>query len=137
MAHFSQASWEKLEGVHPLMVDVCCKVLSYHDCLVVYGRRTLEEQRRLFEEGLSKTMNSRHLVQEDGYAYAVDLAPYPLDWNNTKRFYYFAGIFLTVAKDLLEEDYYIRWGGDWDVDNDLDDQSFMDLVHFELRRKKE
>ena len=25
----------------------------------------------------------------------------------------------------------IRWGGDWDRDNDLADQSFNDLVHFE------
>ena len=26
----------------------------------------------------------------------------------------------------------IRWGGDWDSDGDLDDQTFMDLGHFEL-----
>lgn len=26
----------------------------------------------------------------------------------------------------------IRFGGDWDRDYDLDDQDFMDLVHFEL-----
>ena len=25
----------------------------------------------------------------------------------------------------------IRWGGDWDSDNDLNDQKFMDLAHFE------
>ena len=26
----------------------------------------------------------------------------------------------------------IRWGGDWDGDFDLKDQTFMDLVHFEI-----
>jgi peptidoglycan L-alanyl-D-glutamate endopeptidase CwlK len=26
----------------------------------------------------------------------------------------------------------IRWGGDWDMDNDLSDNTFNDLVHFEL-----
>ena len=26
----------------------------------------------------------------------------------------------------------IRWGGDWDSDNDLHDQNFIDLPHFEL-----
>ena len=27
----------------------------------------------------------------------------------------------------------IRWGGDWDMDNDLDDSNFLDLVHFEIK----
>ena len=26
----------------------------------------------------------------------------------------------------------MRWGGDWDKDFDLDDQTFNDLCHFEL-----
>jgi peptidoglycan L-alanyl-D-glutamate endopeptidase CwlK len=69
-------------------------------------------------------MNSKHLTGN-----AVDLAPYPIDWKNTKRFYHFAGIVLGVATEMGIR---IRWGGDWDMDDDLDDQSFMDLVHFEI-----
>ena len=130
---FSTKSLERLEGVHPALVDLCFHVLQVHDCTVVYGVRTREQQIKLVAEGLSKTMNSKHLVQSDGTAHAVDLAPYPLDWNNTKRFYYLAGMMKALAPKYLPDGYVLRWGGDWDMDNDLDDQSFMDLVHFELR----
>ena len=37
---------------------------------------------------------------------------------------------LRVAAGL---DIEIRWGGDWDGDNEFTDQSFDDLVHFETR----
>lgn len=125
MAKFSASSMAKLEGVDYRLQDLCHRVvLELHDCTVVYGLRTQEEQAKLVQEGLSKTMNSKHLTGK-----AVDLAPFPIDWNNTKQFYYFAGMVLAVAKDMGIK---IRWGGDWDMDNDLNDQNFMDLVHFEL-----
>ena len=41
---------------------------------------------------------------------------------------------MRVAQDL---DIPIRWGGDWDSDNNLNDQNFMDLVHFELKKQGE
>ena len=125
MPKFSQSSLSKLEGVDYRLQDLCHRVvLEHHDCSVIYGLRTQSEQARLVQEGLSKTMNSKHLIGK-----AVDLSPYPIDWNNTKRFYYFAGMVLAIAKDMGIP---IRWGGDWDMDNDLDDQKFMDLVHFEI-----
>ena len=46
------------------------------------------------------------------------------------RFYNFAGTVQGVAKMLNIK---IRWGGDWDSDNDLKDQTLYDLPHFELR----
>lgn len=131
---FSSTSLERLEGVHPVLVDLCFKILQYHDCTVIYGKRTLAEQAELYAKGATKTMNSWHLVQPDGFAYAVDLAPYPIDWDHTKRFYYFAGLMVALARETLPAGYYLRWGGNWDRDEDLDDQTFMDLVHFELRR---
>ncbi len=60
---------------------------------------------------------------------AVDIAPYPIDWKDHKRFYYLAGIVKGVASQMGIK---VRWGGDWDSDNDLNDQSFMDLGHFEI-----
>jgi len=131
---FSRVSLERLAGCHWALQDLCHAVIHKHDCTIVYGKRTMAEQQRLVAEGLSKTMNSKHLEQEDGSAWAVDVAPYPIDWNNTKRFYYFAGMMLALAPIYLPEGYTLRWGGDWDMDNDLDDQTFMDLVHFELRK---
>lgn len=132
---FSKTSWARLEGVHPYLVDLFTAVLQLMDCTVIYGMRTFTEHQILFEKGLTKTMNSMHLKQEDGRAWAVDVAPYPIDWQNTKRFYFFAGLVIALADKYLPEGYYIRWGGDWDSDKDLDDQTFMDLVHFELRKR--
>ena len=129
MAKFSKRSRERLQGVDHRLQDLALKIVTdHHDCSVIYGLRTEEEQRRLVEKGLSKTMKSKHLTGE-----AIDLAPYPIDWENTKRFYYFAGIVLGVAKEMGID---LRWGGDWDMDNDLDDQKFMDLVHFELKQEE-
>ena len=42
----------------------------------------------------------------------------------------FAGYVQGVAEQLGIK---IRWGGDWDSDFDFKDQTFNDLVHFELR----
>ena len=58
------------------------------------------------------------------------MAPYPLDWDDRERFQYFAGFVLGTAKQLNLD---IRYGGDWDSDNDLKDNNFDDLVHFEIK----
>ena len=126
---------ERLQGVHPALQDLCLYLLYYHDITVVRGRGTEEEQRALVEKGLSKTMNSLHLPQADGYAHAVDIAPFPIDWDNTKRFYMIYGMAEVLATKVFPENAYLRWGGNWDCDEDLDDQTFMDLVHFEIRFK--
>ena len=60
---------------------------------------------------------------------ALDVCPYPIDWNDKDRFYNFAGLVKGIA---ISMDIKIRWGGDWDGDNDLKDQTFFDLPHFEL-----
>jgi peptidoglycan L-alanyl-D-glutamate endopeptidase CwlK len=133
MPKFSKTSLKRLEGVHPLLQDLCFKVISSYDFTITYGIRTVAEQQRLVSEGLSRTMASLHLPQADGYAWAVDVAPYPIDWNNLKRFYYLAGRMDQAAQQLLPSGYKLRWGGDWDMDHDFDDQSFMDLLHYELR----
>lgn len=130
MASFGTTSKNRLLTCHPDLQRLFITVVQNYDCSIIYGARTLEEQKRLVSEGLSRTMNSRHLVGNDGYSHAVDVAPYPIDWENTKRFYHFGGYVLATA-DMLGIK--IRWGGDWDSDNDLDDQRFMDLVHFELK----
>ena len=135
MARFSQTSIDRLELVHPLLKELAFTVVDkVHDCTVVYGARTLEEQRVLVAKGASKTMNSKHLIQADGYAHAIDLAAYPIDWNDQRRNYWFAGMVHAVAALQFPPEWRLRWGGNWDMDDDLNDQTFMDLVHFELRR---
>jgi hypothetical protein len=46
------------------------------------------------------------------------------------RWYYFGGFVLGYAEELNVE---IRWGGDWDGDRKLEDQTFHDLPHFEIK----
>lgn len=49
------------------------------------------------------------------------------------RFYYLAGLVRCQAQMMgLRWGTDIRWGGDWDSDNDFFDQTFFDLAHFEL-----
>lgn len=105
------------------------EVLKGYDCTIIQGFRGKEEQDEYFRTGKSKVQypNGKH---NQSPSLAVDVAPYPVDWNNTKRFYHFAGYVLAVA-DMMGIK--IRWGGDWDSDKDLDDQTFMDLVHFEIK----
>ena len=61
---------------------------------------------------------------------AVDVAPYPIDWEDRDRFHYFGGYVLGIAKSLGLN---IRWGGDWDQDTQTKDNKFDDLVHFEIK----
>ena len=78
----------------------------------------------LVEQGKSKTMNSKHLTGK-----AVDVAPYPIDWNDRERFTYFAGYVMGIAAKMGIK---LRWGGDWDRDHNLKENSFDDLPHFEI-----
>ena len=84
----------------------------------------------MFAAGKSQTLNSRHLPQEDGYSHAVDVAPYPIDWDDTKRFFYLAGLIMGIAEMKGVK---LTWGRDWDGDEDFDEHTLKDGPHFELR----
>ena len=129
MPSFGKTSKDRLKTCHPDLQRLFEEVVKDIDCSIIYGVRTKQEQSDLFAKGLSKTMKSKHLKQVGGYSHGIDAGPYPIDWDNMKRFYFFAGRVIDRAKTMGIK---IRWGGDWDSDNDLDDQKFMDLVHFEL-----
>ena len=129
MPKFSARSLEKLKGVHPQLVAVAQAVIEKFDFAVICGVRSLEEQKILFDAGRSKTLDSKHLVQADGFSHAIDIAPYPVNWNDAKPFYFLAGLMLATAEHL---GYSIRWGGDWNRNYVLSDQTFFDLPHFEL-----
>jgi hypothetical protein len=98
------------------------------DFTVLCGFRGKAEQERLYRLGMSKVTypNSKHNTYPSR---GVDIAPYPVDWDDAERFYMLAGVIKACAYIRKTK---IRWGGDWDSDGDLHDQSFMDLGHFEL-----
>lgn len=76
MYRWSNRSCQRLKGVHPVLISISTLylyVLAEIDATVIEGVRLFDEQRKKVEQGLSETMNSKHLVQSDGFAHAVDL----------------------------------------------------------------
>lgn len=129
MPTFSAASEANLAGVHPELVAVCRLAVQMFDFTVLDGVRTAEEQAANLARGVSKTLNSKHLLQSDGYSHAVDLAPYPLNWADREMFCVLAGVMYAAA---YQRGVRLRWGGDWDRDNSTTDERFRDYGHFEL-----
>jgi hypothetical protein len=82
----------------------------------------------LFRQGKSKLRAGQSKHNSDP-SRAVDVAPYPIDWNNMHRFYLLAGFMFQAASQL---DIKLRWGMDWDMDWIHTDQTFFDAPHFEL-----
>lgn len=133
MAKFSRKSKGILYSCHGDLQTIMNDVILITDIKIISGLRNEKEQNYLFQRDLSKKMypNSRHNAILPSLSEAVDIAPYPVDWKDEEKFYYVAGIVMGVAGMLGIE---LRWGGDWDQDDDLHDQTFMDLGHFELAR---
>ena len=128
MFKFGSKSSRNLSTVHGKLQDIFFEVIKEYDCSILCGLRTQEDQDEAFHTGRSTKQwpDSKH---NQSPSIAVDVAPYPIDWDDGKRFYHFAGYVKAVADSMGIR---IRWGGDWDDDNDLNDQQFFDLVHFEL-----
>jgi len=72
--NLGNASKQKLSEVNPILQKVVERAIQIteQDFSVGEGLRTRQRQAKLFKEGRSKTMNSRHLT-----GHAVDLHPYP------------------------------------------------------------
>ncbi len=133
MPSFSARSQAKLSSCHVKIQQLFKEVVKDFDCTILCGTRYEEEQEKAFLEGRSKAHfpNSKH---NHNPSYAVDVAPYPIDWSDIRRFYFFGGYVKAVAKRMGID---IRWGGDWDGDFQVKDQNFNDLPHFELLERGE
>ena len=129
MPKYSKNSQAELSTCHPLIQKVFDVVIQRFDHAVLCGHRPKSEQDRVFALGRSKVQwpNSKHNTKP---SVAVDAVPYPIDWDNIKRFVYFGGFVMGVAFTLGVK---LRWGGDWDGDTTLTDQNFNDYPHFELK----
>ena len=75
--NLSKRSRNNLKGVKPEIVAVIFLALklSKIDFAVIDGVRSYTEQEWYFKNGRSKSMDSMHLIQDDGFSYAVDLMP--------------------------------------------------------------
>ena len=128
MPVFSERSLARLRECHPDLQRLFLEVVEHFDCTVLCGYRSHADQQKAFDEGRSKA-----LPGESAHNYipalAIDVAPWPVDWKDVRRFYLFGGFVLGLARQMSID---IRWGGDWDQDTQVRDQRFNDLVHFEI-----
>lgn len=128
MSNFSKRSTSELVTCDAQLIELFGIVVKNYDCTILQGMRSEELQNEYFRTGKSQLEFPRSKHNKNPSC-AVDVAPYPIDWNDQLRFYHFAGYVKGVA-DMLGIK--VIWGGDWDNDNEFIDQTFNDLVHWEL-----
>ena len=128
MPKYSKRSAIKLAQCDDRIQHVFNKVIRTVDCTILVGHRNQEDQEEMYEQGRSQLRypKSKHNSLPSK---AVDVAPYPIDWNDRERFTLFAGFVLGTAETMGVK---LRWGGDWNRNWETSDNSFDDLVHFEL-----
>ena len=128
MPRYSNRSAIKLAECDERIQRVFNRVIGTIDNTRLVGYRDEATQEEMYDQGRSQLQypNSMHNKLP---SQAVDVAPYPIDWNDRERFTLFAGFVLGTAKEMGIN---LRWGGDWDKDWETADNSFDDLVHFEL-----
>ncbi|MEH3046518.1 M15 family peptidase [Sphingomonas adhaesiva] len=155
-----QRSLARLDGVHPDLVRVVKRAAAMaetrDDFTVLEGVRSREQCWANWGKGrtpaqcravgvptvyaqpaaakvtwLGNPLASKHAVQKTGFGHAVDLAPFPIDWNDLTRFDRVAALMLAAAK---AEGMPIRWGADWDRDGKPRERGETDSPHFELDR---
>jgi peptidoglycan L-alanyl-D-glutamate endopeptidase CwlK len=134
MPEFSKTSLNRLDTCHSDLQLIFSEVVRLMDCSVLEGHRDEDRQTMLFQTLFSKVEwpNGKHNTTP---SMAVDVAPYPILWEDEGRFAFFAGWVFCVAANLFENGkitHALRWGGDWDGDTRTEDQDFNDLIHFEL-----
>lgn len=126
MPSFSKRSAERLATCHPDLQKIFNEVIKTNDCTIICGARTLAEQQAAFKGGFSKLdgikKKSKHQIsKEQPLSLAVDVLPFPINWNDKKGHDEFAKIVKAVANRLGVK---IKWGGDF--------KSFSDKPHWEL-----
>ncbi len=155
-----QRSLSRLVGVHPDLVRVVKRAAAIatpeDDFTVLEGVRDREQMAINYGKGrtaaqceakgvpgkyaqpkaakvtwLNDPYKSNHRIMFDGFGRALDLAPYPVDWNNLARFDRLA---LLMFRAASIEGVAIRWGADWDGDGKLREKGEGDSPHFELAR---
>jgi peptidoglycan LD-endopeptidase CwlK len=135
MPKFSQTSLDRLKTCHRDLQVLFNHVILEYDCLIVCGQRGEKEQNDAFDKGHSKLRfpNSKH---NSSPSMAVDVVPYEqgIDWGKLQSAH-FAGYVKGIADQLYRIGtikHHIRFGIDWNSNNDIDDTTFWDANHFEL-----
>lgn len=124
--------------VHPdlkALLDLLQKY--YPQVRILETVRTPEKQAEYVKKGLSKTLDSKHLIQRDGYCHAADILPHNRKdvWQDREAFIFMAGYMKGAADaryDLGESAHRLRVGADWNNNMRPTDEKFFDGPHVEL-----
>ena len=138
MYKYSKSSELRLASCHIDLQLIFRSILHSIDHTIIEGYRNQVTQEQYFKEGKSKVHYpaGKHNKMP---SMAVDVAPFPIDWEDHLRFTYFAGFVMATAYQLKASNHLIhtvRWGGDWNMDMNFANNKFNDLVHFELIEPK-
>ena len=128
MPTFSKLSLERLATCDQRLQDVCHAAIKRIDFSVLCGFRNEKDQNDAFERGFSKVKwpKSRHNKQP---SQAVDLAPYPINWKNLDRF---KALMLIVKSEGQRLQIPLRFGMDFNQNDIIGDDKFIDWPHVEL-----
>lgn len=120
MPSFSKQSLDRLTTCDIRLQELFLEVIKHRDCSILEGHRPKDRQDQAVADGKSKTPwpNSKH---NKSPSLAVDVMPYPIDWNDKPRLIEFAGFVQGIAAGMGIG---IRWGGHF--------KSFFDGPHWEL-----
>jgi len=129
MASFGTTSTERLRTCDPRLRTLFTEIVGVFDCSIICGFRDEAAQAEVFKNGLSKAKfgQSPHNVYP---SLAVDVVPYPIDWDDRERLAYFSGFVMAKAEEMAIP---LTWGNDWDGDLNLNDNRLKDYPHFEIK----
>jgi peptidoglycan L-alanyl-D-glutamate endopeptidase CwlK len=154
MPRFGSKSRRVLEECDDRFIKPLTDVVRWFDIALVEGHRDKETQNKHFKSGASKVPwpRSKHNTTP---SQAIHVMPYHQkyklitghpsqimdiavdnDWSSPRAdafvretYAQMAGI---VQQACRSHGFRVRWGGDWDQDNDTSDNKFDDLAHFEI-----
>lgn len=161
---FSIRSKSRKQGLHPVLDKILDRAItiSQIDFMVLEGVRSDEQCYINYGKGrtvsqchakgvpvkyakpsaakvtwLNNPLSSKHRKQADGYGHAVDVVPFPLDWNDLSKFDKIAKAMFEAEKQLKAEGIIpsttnLRWGANWDNDGQYREKGETDSPHFEI-----
>lgn len=130
MPHLGPASLRRIATCDPRLQLVCRDVIKVTDFAVTCGHRTLAEQVVKWEQGRTTPgkivtwAKPGESVHGTNPSRAIDLAPFPIDWDNEQRFIELGGMMLYAA---ALRGIALEWGGHWS-------KRRRDLPHYQVPR---
>lgn len=120
MPAFSSRSLAHLDECHSLLQIVAHEAIKMFDFAITDGHRGEAEQEKAYRLGYSKARwgQSPHNLAP---SCAFDACPYPIDWDDLKRFNDMGKAMLEAAARVNVA---LTWGGNF--------KRFVDRPHFEL-----